>query len=152
MHFLQPSEDTPMLAELKEAGILTPDVIERIDRELNRPESGSLDQFLLAGAGHVAEREWLSWLIRRHGCHRFGRVAWSDEAAEWPTAESDSNQPYRRGCDGHALVAVLRPDRWATTEARFSGQPLHRAAATLGEVRELRAARARWELGAGTNP
>jgi hypothetical protein len=149
MHFIDPSADAPMLAELKEMGILTPAMIERIDLKLNRPETGTLNELLLAGAEIVAERDWLSWQIRRHGCHRFGRVAWREEAAEWAQANppSDGNLPYRRGLNGNPLVALLRPDLWEATAARFGRAQPHRAAATLGEIRELARAWARSNAG-----
>jgi len=150
MHFLQPSLDNPLVAELKETGVLTPDVIERIDLAAGRPETGTLNEFLLAGAEFIPQRDWLSWLIRRHGCHRFGTVAWRAEAGGWARAEPgpEGNLPYGRGLDGNPIVAVLRPDRWRETAARFGQFSPHRAAATLGEIRELTSAWKRAALGA----
>ena len=154
MHFTDPSLDAPMLTELKEMGLLTPATIERIDQALDRPETGTLNEFLLGGAEIIPERDWLSWLIRRHGCHRFGRVAWREEAAAWAQIDppADGNLPYRRGLKGDPLIALLRPDRWEATAARFGGARPHRAAATLGEIRELARAWARSNAGCGTEP
>jgi len=142
MHFYEAARDGAFLAELREFGLLTPDVMERIDAALNRPETGTLNEFLLAGAEFVSEPDWLTWLIRQHGCHRFGRAGWRGPVAAGPGAEG--NQPFRRVWDGSVLVAVLRPDRWAETEGRMAGFRLHRAAATL---RELRALHVSWRLG-----
>ena len=133
-----PGADGPLLAELKEAGILSPDVVPRIDAVLGPRECASLNQYLLAGAEFIAEAGWLAWLIRRHGCHRFGRVVWHPDAAPWVQGElpAHGNLPYRSAGDGGALVAVLRPDRMD------SGNPAtaHWAAATLGEVAALHSA------------
>ena len=142
IHLPPGSGDAEFLADLKEAGILTPDVIERIDASLGRPENGTLDGFLVAGADFVRTDHWLSWLIRSHGCHRFGRVNWREEAAEWARtgAPSEANIPYRRCGDGSLLVAVLRPDRLPASAERWRTSRLLRAAATLGEIRELKSA------------
>ena len=134
MHFEQPARDNLLLAELRELGLVTPDVIERIDSALDRPESGTLNGFLLAGADLISEPAWLSWLIRHHGCHRFSRVAWTPSAPEGPGAEG--NLPYSRRKDGDLLVAVLRPDRWEETSQRLAPARLQRAAATLAEIRD----------------
>jgi len=151
MHFRDPAADGELLAELKDESVLAPDAIARIDALLGSPESGALNDFLLAGAAIIPEPAWLTWLIRRHDCHRFGRVAWHDEAAGWARGgvPPDGNLPYRRAADGAILVAVLRPDRRAATAARLrpaTADPpaprLHWAAATLREMRELRSA---WE-------
>ena len=83
MHFIEPAADGELMAELRDAGLLAPDAIERIDALMGRPESGTLNDFLLAGAELIPEMPWLTWLIRRHGCHRFGQVVWHGEAAPW---------------------------------------------------------------------
>jgi hypothetical protein len=152
MSFLQPSVDSPLYTELKECGLLPPDVVDRIETKLNRPESGTLDHYLLAGADAISEPDWLRWLVRHHGCHRFGPVAWRDDAAMWarPDIASEPNRPFRRSLDGNPVIAVMRPDRWARTAAGYAGYRPERAAATLAEIRELKAAWARWELGVGT--
>lgn len=140
MHLTGGDADRELLAELKEAGILTPDAIDRIDASLGRPEAGTLNEFLLAGAGIVRENDWLSWLIRRHGCHRFGRVAWHDEAMRWrPAGDSVGfNLPFRESADGHPMVAVLRPDGLpAAAQVLRCARPIW-AAATLEEIRYLR--------------
>jgi hypothetical protein len=141
MHFAEPAADGELMAELRDAGLVAPDAIERIDALMGRPETGTLNEFLLAGAAVIPERPWLTWLIRRHGCHRFGRVAWPGEAGAWARAElpADGNLPYRE-CEDHSLLlAVLRPDLLAATGRRWPGR-LHRAAATLAEIRALHAA------------
>jgi hypothetical protein len=141
MHFTEPAADGELMAELRDAGILAPDAIDRIDALLGRPEIGTLNEFLLAGAEIIPEKPWLTWLIRRHGCHRFGRVTWQAEAAAWAQRDrpAEGNLPYRE-CEDHSLlVAVLRPDLLALTSSQWS-VPLHRAAATLAELRELHAA------------
>jgi hypothetical protein len=142
MHFRDPRADAGMLAELKEEGILTPDVIARTDAAMGHPESGTLNDFLLAAAVLIPEETWLAWLIRRHGCHRFGRVAWRDEAAPWaiPGAPPDGNLPWRRCADGAILVAVLRPDLLAAARSRLAPCRVHSAAATLNEMKLLFAA------------
>ena len=142
LHFVDSLRDGELLAELKDESVLAPDVIARIDDAMGRPESGTLNEFLIAGAEFVPENAWLSWLIRRHGCHRFGRVAWRDESAEWARAgpPPEGNLPFRRCPDGAWLVAVLRPDLLPATAARFKGVRFHAAAATLGEMAALRSA------------
>ena len=141
MHFTHPTADGELMAELRDAGLLTPDSIGRIDALLGQPETGTLNDFLLAGAEVIPEKPWLTWLIRRHGCHRFGRVFWEGEARAWAEhgPGEEGNLPYR-ACDDHSLlVAVLRPDLMTATVQRWPG-PLHRAAATLAEVRSLHTA------------
>jgi len=147
MHFIEPAADGELMAELRDAGLLAPDAIERIDALMGRPETGTLNDFLLAGAEIVPEKPWLSWLIRRHGCHRFGRVAWQGTAAAWAQGglPEEGNLPYRACPDGSLLLAVLRPDLLAGTGRRWS-EPLQHAAATLPELRALHAA---WKEAAG---
>lgn len=139
MHFTNPSIDGPCLAELREVGVLTPDVIERIDESIGRPETGTLNEFLLVGTDLIPEGAWLTWLIRRHGCHRFGRVQWHRDTAMWAKEASpaEGNLPYRSCADGVLLVAVLRPDVMPMTIQRWPTVRLHGAAATLRELREL---------------
>lgn len=141
IRFLEPRADDLLWQELRDASLLDPQSIGRIDDKLGRPESCSLNAVLLAGADVIPERRWLSWLIRRHGCHRYGRVAWRPEAAIWvdgATAE-DGNVPYRQTADGGAiLVAVMRPDRLDATRRRLAGRVVLPAAATLAESAELR--------------
>jgi len=141
MHFAEPAADGELMAELRDAGLLAPDVIERIDLLLGQPETGTLNDFLLAGAEVIPEKPWLTWLIRRHGCHRFGRVAWDGAAAGWSQMEMprEGNLPYRECAGSSLLVAVLRPDLMAAT-ARQWPVPQLRAAATLAEMRALHAA------------
>jgi hypothetical protein len=141
MHFAEPAADGELMAELRDAGILAPDVIDRIDALLGRPETGTLNEFLLAGAEIIPEKPWLTWLIRRHGCHRFGRVGWRGEKAAWAQRDrpKEGNLPYRE-CEDHSLLlAVLRPDLLEITSRQWPA-PLHRAAATLTELRDLQAA------------
>jgi len=136
------SGDDILVSELREAGVLTPDVVEHIDASLGRPEDCPLDEFLLSGAELIRENDWISWLIRRHGCHRFGRVSWPDDGAAWMNGglPADGNIAYRRCANGDVLVAVLRPDKVPDTSERLKGvRPLW-AAATLREIRDLRAA------------
>ncbi len=141
MHFVNRAVDGELMAELRDAGLLDPALIERIDAAMGRPETGTLNAFLLGGADFIAENAWLFWLIREHGCHRFGRVGWRPEAGGWSRAgpPPDGNLPYRSCADAGCLVAVLRPDLWVETSRRWPG-PLHRAAATLKELRTLQAA------------
>ena len=142
MHFVDAARDSPLLAELRDEGVLAPDVVSRIDEALGRPETGTLCDFLLAGAPFIPETPWLSWLIRRHGCHRFGRALWCGDGEEWACGEAPpgSNLPYRSCADGSILVAVLRPDLMDATAARLGSRRLHRAAATPAEIRALRSA------------
>lgn len=131
--FVDPAERA-LLAELKEAAIITPAVMEAIQRAVSRVESHSFEDFLLAGAEAIDERQWLSWLIRSQGCYRFGRVRLAEHAETWGIRhERDqplpANLPYARTDSGMFLVAVLRPDLPVTG---------YRAAATLTELRELR--------------
>lgn len=139
MRFSHPEIDGALAAELRDAGLLAPDIDERIERALGRPEVGTLDDYLLAGADCVPEGPWLAWLIRRHGCHRFGRVGWSEQAgalaADGPPP--GGNLPYRRCPGGALLVAVLRPDRRQETVRAHPAGPLLWAAATLRELRAL---------------
>jgi hypothetical protein len=140
IHLLPGSADERFASELREAGVLTPDVMERIDASLGRPEHCLLDDFLLSGADFINSNEWISWLIRRHGCHRFGRVAWPEDASDWirESAPVDGNLPYRRCVDGRILVAVLRPDRLPAASERWKASRPLWAAATLGEIRDLK--------------
>jgi hypothetical protein len=153
MHFHEPARDGTLLTELKEFGILTPQVMEKIDRELERPETGTLNEFLLAGADFISEPDWLTWLIRQHECHRFGRALSQDETLAFAPGGPgpEGNPPFRRDAEGHPLVAVLRPDRWEETVARLGGTAPLRAAATLAEVRELQEAWRRSGGGWGTS-
>ena len=150
IHFLDPQADGELLAELKDEGVLTPDVIARTEASMGRPESGTLNAFLLAGADFIPERTWLAWLIRRHGCHRFGRVLWDDGAAAWAARglPADGNLPYRTCPDGAVLVAILRPDLSAATGTRLKPARMHPAAATLAEIRALAFAWAERQPGA----
>ncbi len=140
MRFPDPAGDgARLVAELKDEGLLTPAVIARVGEAMGAREPAGLNAFLLAGADLIPEKPWLSWLIRRHGCHRFGRVcarldAAGDEAVGRPP---DGNAPYRRCADGSVLVAVMRPDLMPGTADRLKGLRLHRAAATLREMRDL---------------
>ncbi|HEY3755211.1 MAG TPA: hypothetical protein VGL42_03580 [Opitutaceae bacterium] len=133
--FIAPKE-RELLAELKEAAILTPAVIDSMHAALGRAENFSFDEFLLAGADVIDERHWITWLIRHRGCYRFGPVRLAPEARNWPplvAAEQPlpSNLPYTRAESGIFLVGVLRPD------LKVNG---YRAAGTLRELRELRTA------------
>ncbi len=74
IHFIDSARDGELIAELRDEGVLARDVIALIDESMGRPESGTLNDFLLAGADFIPEKAWLSWLIRRYGCHRFGHV------------------------------------------------------------------------------
>lgn len=145
IHFNPASADGRLLAELKDAGVLSPDIIEQIYAAMGRPENGTLDEFLQAGADFIRENDWLSWLIRRHGCHRFGRAIRHETATLWEECglPADGNFPYRRCGTGHVLVAVSRPDRFEGTQRRVKGfRPLW-AAATLREILDLRAGQKR---------
>jgi hypothetical protein len=142
MHFQAPRADAELLAELREVGLLTPENIERIDLRMGRPESGRLDDFLLAGAEDIPAADWIAWLIRRHGCHRFGPVRWNESCRRAPELDpGDSpNLPYGICRDGGLLVAVLRPDLRDALEKRRLAPRLLWAAATLKESTDLRAA------------
>ncbi len=139
MHFIDAVPDGLLLAELKDSGVLTPDAIDRIHGEMGRPETGTLSEFLLSGAGCIPEKPWLYWLIRRHGCHRFGRVALRGDAAGIRAEDGagDGNLPFRVCADGGLLVAVLRPDLRAATARRLAPLRLDWAAATLAELKAL---------------
>lgn len=136
--FVDPAERA-LLAELKEAAIITPAVTEAIQVALGRAEHYSFEEFLLAGAEAIDERHWLSWLIRQQNCLRFGPVVLDGAEAEgWPPPAArdeplPANLPYARLKSGAFLYGVLRPD------VAVEG---YRAAATLTELRELRRA---WE-------
>jgi hypothetical protein len=137
------SADAALLADLKDAGLLTPDILEGMEIAADRPEDGTLNEYLLAGAKLVSEEAWLLWLIRRHGCHRYGRIGWRDEALTWARSglPPEGNLPFRPCADGqHALLAVMRPDRIVASERRYPGTTWLRAAATLTEMRDLHAA------------
>ena len=113
MHFLDHAVDGELMAELRDVGLLAPDSLERIDALMGHPETGTLNAFLLAGAEVIPEKPWLTWLIRQHGCHRFGRVAWQGASAAWARGDlpEEGNLPYRACEDRSLIVAVLRPDR-----------------------------------------
>ena len=142
MHFLDPKTDGEFMAELRDASLLPPDVLERIDAQMGRPETGTLDELLLAGADAISEPDWIAWLIRRHGCHRFGPVVWAAAAGTRVPGElaALSNLPYGVSADGGLLMATLRPDRRADGAERFGAPRLLWAAATLRESRALRVA------------
>jgi len=137
--------DRELLAELKEASLVTPIVLEAIHGRLDDEEHTDLNEFLLAGADLIDEREWLIWMIRRHGCYRFGPVRLAVDAGgeRWVQAgladaeriREAANLPYAvlpvpKAGQPACMVAVLRPD------LPVSGL---RAAATLRELRQLRA-------------
>lgn len=153
MHFHNPDLDAGLLGDLKDAGVLDPGVIERIHESMGRPESGSLTDFLLAGAEHIPEKPWVYWLIRRHGCHRFGRVALRAGAESWcGSVPADGNLPYLGTPDGTVVVAVLRPDLLAATAARLAPRPILPAAGTLRELRDLRSSLAGRDSGTTAPP
>ncbi|HEX3728418.1 MAG TPA: hypothetical protein VHV47_01345 [Opitutaceae bacterium] len=140
---LRQPADAALLADLKDAGLLTPDILEGMEAAAGRPEEATLNEYLLAGAERVSEEAWLAWLIRRHGCHRYGRVSWRAEAQAWARSglPPEGNLPCRACADGrHALLAVMRPDRIAASERRYPGLIWLRAAATLPEMRDLHSA------------
>jgi hypothetical protein len=140
IHFRDAVVDGEWMAELKDAGLLAPDGIDRIFKLMGRPEIGTLNEFLLAGADHVPENAWLSWLIRHHGCHRYGKAVWRGEAISWEQngLPPEGNLPYRQCADNNALiVAVLRPDLLHATGERLKPRAWYRAAATLREMRDL---------------
>jgi hypothetical protein len=129
--------DRELLSELKEAGLVTPIVLEAIHSTLAEAENPALNDFLLAGAEWIDEREWLTWLIRHHACYRFGpvRLTKGFRVSEAGLDRAGPNLPYaalpvpQEGEPGW-LVGVLRPD------LPVLGL---RAAATLLELRELKA-------------
>ncbi|MGH7996512.1 MAG: hypothetical protein ACREFX_09190 [Opitutaceae bacterium] len=131
--------DAALFSELKECGLLVPSTAERIHAALGRPESASLDRFLLAGSALVDENAWLCWLIRRHGCSRFGPVRRREDSAL--PAEVDPlepNLPYRTTAAAEYMIAVLRPDLREETLRRLKRPRALWAAATLGELNGLR--------------
>jgi hypothetical protein len=155
MHFVNADDDGGLLAELKDAEVLDPGSMEQIHELMGHPESGSLTEFLLAGANVIPVNPWLYWLIRRHGCHRFGRVSLHAEEAGDGRAQApmDANLPYRRTPGGALLVAVLRPDLMAATAKRLAPNRALWAAGTLPEIRDLREAWLRAGSGAvGASP
>ncbi len=145
MIVFEEARDRELLAELKEAGLVTPITLEAICGRLGTREDPGLSEFLLAGFDLIGEADWLTWMIRRHGCYRFGPVQLAADfgserwqaavgGGELPPLPQHPNLPYallpvpasgRPAC----LVAVLRPDH------PVAGLP---AAATLKELRELR--------------
>jgi len=144
--------DRELLAELKEVGLVTPITLEAICEQLGSRDEVGLSEFLLAGADLIDVPEWLTWMIRHHGCYRFGPVrlaaslgpeGWQDEGpGEFHRILHSPNLPYARlpvPAVGRAasLIGVLRPDY------PIAGLP---AAATLPELRELRN---RWSAQAG---
>ena len=139
IHFINAAVDNEQMAALRDAGILTPSVIEKINAILGLRESGTLNEFLLAGADVISPEPWLAWLVRRHGCHRFGRVLFRDDAIDLgrPGIAEESNLPYRRAASGSPMVALMRPDLFAATAKRLGGCNIYKAAATLPEIRAL---------------
>ena len=103
--------DERLLDDLRDASVLTPDIASRIHAAMGHPENATLDEFLLAGADHIPETEWITWLIRRHDCHRFGRVRLEEsEIGGLPLVPpAEPNRPYRSCRDGSLLVARFRP-------------------------------------------
>jgi hypothetical protein len=142
IHFLDAAADGAWMAELKDAGLLAPDKIELIHGLMGRPETGTLNEFLLAGADIVSEPAWLCWLIRLHGCHRYGKAVWRSEAVKWAQhgIPPDGNLPYRECGDQTLMVAVLRPDLLQSGAEGLRKTRCLRAAATLREARELHSA------------
>lgn len=134
--------DNECLAELRDMGVLTPSTLEQINARLGRPERCDLIEFLLGGADLISEGLWLTWLIRRHECHRFGRVKWKETmiALEKGGPLGDGNLPYQRCADGSLLVAVMRPDLLSSAISFWKTPALHLAATTLPEMHELRRA------------
>lgn len=142
MRFQNSARDGEFMAGLRDAGILTPDLIDRIDAAMGRPDSGALTDFLLAGAEIIPELTWLTWLIRRHGCHRVGPVTLqSDTLAAITNRDTlGDNLPYRFTADDSLLIALVRPDRWAEETQILTPRRCIKVAATLREARALRTA------------
>ncbi len=142
MRFQNAARDGEFMAALRDAGILTPDLIEKIDAAMGRPDSGALTDFLLAGAEVIPELAWLTWLIRQHGCHRVGPVALQPDTLDAVTNREalGENLPYRFTADDSFLIAVVRPDRWASDTANLAPRRCIKVAATLREARALRTA------------
>ncbi len=142
MRFHNTTHDGEFMAGLRDAGILTPDLIEKIDTVMGPPDSGALTNFLLAGAEIIPELAWLTWLIRRHGCHRVGAVALHSDTLSAITNRDSlgDNLPYRLTADDSFLIAVVRPDRWAADTSIFAPRRCIKVAATLREARALRTA------------
>lgn len=142
MRFQNAARDGECMATLRDAGILTPDFIEKIDVVMGRPESGALTDFLLAGAEIIPELAWLTWLIRRHGCHRVGSVALQPDTLAALTNRDalGDNLPYRFTADDSLLIAVVRPDLWVADTANLAPRRGIKVAATLREARALRTA------------
>jgi hypothetical protein len=138
--FKQGSEDFLLMSELREANILTPDIIRKIESSTPNAVYLNLSEFLISGAEHINESKWLTWLIRFKGCYRFGNVLWTDQAKLWSYQglPSDSNFPYLLTHEQRGIVAVLRPDRLAYTADRLKALRPFWAAATLLEIRLLR--------------
>ena len=137
-----PPRDGECLAELRDMSVLTPDILDQIDARLGRRERGTLNEILLGGADLIPEGPWLTWLIRRHHCHRFGRVKWKEAMAALGKGGpiGDGNLPYQRCVDGSLLLAVMRPDLLPSAMDFWKAATTHLAAASLVEMRELYAA------------
>ena len=135
-------EDAALVSELRECGLLTPSAAERIDAALGRAEAMTLNRFLLGGRDILDAQAWISWLVRRQDCFRFGPVHWHEHCVGRapPDLSLEPNLPYRFSADGRPLVAVLRPDRRTATLRRLGAPVALWAAATLGELADLREA------------
>lgn len=140
--FLQGSEDDLFLLELRDVGIITPDITKKIEASLVRNSQINLSEFLIAGADYINQGQWLSYLIRFKGCYRFGAVNWNEQAKLWSYQglPSDANFPYLLTGEQRGMVAILRPDRLKETASRLKAlRPLW-AAPTLNEIKALRKA------------
>jgi hypothetical protein len=143
MSHFSDAADRELFAELREVGLLSPDVVQAIQAARAPREGETLTEFLLAGAGAISAPDWLSWLIRRHGCHRFGPVRLALDGFEALPVEricAEPNPPYRRAPGGRLLCAVVRPDKRQSTAETLKPFRLEWAAATLGEVVGLKKA------------
>jgi|GEM_PF-456988 hypothetical protein len=138
--FKQGSEDYLLMSELREANILTPDIIRKIESSTPNALYLGLSELLISGAEHISESKWLTWLIRYKGCSRFGNVTWTDQARIWSYQgiPSDANFPYLLTHEQRGIVAVLRPDRLNSTAERLKALRPFWAAATLLEIKFLR--------------
>lgn len=147
MHLLEPHIDELLMAEMRDEGVLTPRLLEKMDQQIGGAEAIRLSDALLLIADDMPENIWINWLVHVHNCARLHKI-FVDSAmlreAGFSRAQArafieSGNYPAVKCRDGW-MVALTRPDLFARTAEALPGVPLFRLAPTLPEARELKRA------------
>jgi len=119
MHFVHQKKDEPLRIALINEGVVRDEVLTKLLGDTKRESGHLFEDVLIPRANELDGREWIYWLIRRHGLHRVNglRVTPDFILAEkftaqmcksfcqwqfYPVAKTDAVESY--------AVAVGRPD------------------------------------------